>query len=352
MPSNSDDIFQGFSARKPRNLRITTPSPTTNPFRNPGTPVAASRTPTRVPAPPSTPSQSLAQAITLLTQVLSTVSAPTPVPKERDNVRSPNQFDGSSPTELRTFFTQLELAFKAQPQTFDSDEKWVTYALSYLKGTALQWFEPYLLEGPSDAPPVFMSDFSAFQDELWVNFGPYDASGDAEHELWDLRMANSNHIGAYITEFSRLATQVHWGTSTLRYQFYLRLPDRLKDHISLLGKPDSLYELRTLAQSLDCHYWERNSEQLRGPPSPTPSASGSISDRSDALSIISHPPTLTSEPSSPTLSISDLQEAGTLESRTSTPDLAVLDLLLEEPPEEASGEFPEALEDLISDSEL
>lgn len=352
MPSDSDDIFQGFSARKPRNLRITTPSPSTNPFRNSGTPVAAPQTPTGVPPPPSTPGQNLAQAIALLTQVLSTVSAPTPVPKERDNVRSPDQFDGSSPTELRTFFTQLELVFKARPRTFDSDEKRVTYALSYLKGTALQWFEPYLLEGPSDEPPIFMSDFQAFREELWVNFGPYDASGAAEHELRDLQMANSDHIGAYITEFSRLATQVHWGTSALRYQFYLGLPDRLKDHISLLGKPDSLYELRTLAQSLDRRYWERNSEQLRGPPSPTPSASGSISDRSDTLSIISDPPTPTSEPSSPTLSLLDLQKAATPESRTPTPDLAVLDLPLEESPEEASGELPKAPEDPTSESEL
>lgn len=352
MPSDSDDIFQGFSARKPRNLRITNPSPSLNPFRNSGIPVAAPRTPTGVPVSPSTPSQDLAQAISLLTQVLSSVSAPTPVPRERDNVRSPDQFDGSTPVELRTFFTQLELVFKARPRTFDSDEKRVTYALSYLKGTALQWFEPYLLEGPSDEPPLFMSDFQAFREELWVNFGPYDATGDAEHKLRDLQMRNSDHIAAYITEFSRLATQVHWGTSALRYQFYLGLPDRLKDHISLVGKPDSLYELRILAQSLDRRYWERNSEQLRGPSSPTPSVSGSISHHSDTLSTISDPSTPNSEPSSPTLSILDLQEPGTPKSRTSTPDLAVLDLPSEESQDEASGEPPEAPEDPALESEL
>ena len=98
--------------------------------------------------------------------------------------------------------------FKARPRTFDSDERKVTYALSYLKGTALQWFEPYLLEGMSDNPPVFMSDYSAFQEELRVNFGPYDATGAAEHDLENLRMADNQQIAKYITQFSRLATQV------------------------------------------------------------------------------------------------------------------------------------------------
>lgn len=134
---------------------------------------------------------------------------------ERNNVREPDQFDGTEPNKLRLFFAQLELVFKARPRTFNSEEKKVTYGISYLKGTALQWFEPYLLESDSETPPVFMSDYEAFQDELRVNFGPYDVSGAAEHDLMNLRMSDNHRIAKYITQFTRLATQVRWG-STLR----------------------------------------------------------------------------------------------------------------------------------------
>ena len=153
--------------------------------------------------------------------------------------------------------------FKARPRTFDSDEKKVTYAISFLKGTALQWFEPYLLEGDSDNPPVFLTSYEHFQEELRVNFGPYDASGAAEHELMNLRMGDNQRIAKYITQFTRLATQVRWGNAPLRYRFYDGLPNRLKDRISEVGKPETLVALRDLAQSIDNRYWERKAEVSR-----------------------------------------------------------------------------------------
>ena len=213
------------------------------------------------------PADALATAIGLLTQTLQQGTPQAPPhsnQSERNNVRDPDQYDGSDTTKLRSFFAQLELVFKARPRTFATEEKKVTYAISYLKGTALQWFEPYLLEGSNSAnPPVFMTDYEAFQEELSLNFGPYDATGAAEHELENLQMAENHRIAKYITQFNRLATQVRWGTSALRYQFYRGLPARLKDRISEVGKPDDLFKLRDLAQSLDHRYWERKTEQAR-----------------------------------------------------------------------------------------
>ena len=213
---------------------------------------------------PGPPTPDTNQIIALLARTLELANKGEPkIASERNNVRDPDQFDGSEPNKLRSFFTQLELVFRARPRTFDTDERKVTYAISFLRGTALQWFEPYLLEGMSDNPPVFMSDYSAFQEELRVNFGPYDATGAAEHDLENLRMADNQRIAKYITQFSRLATQVRWGPAALRYQFYRGLPDRLKDRISEVGKPNTLSELRELAQSLDHRYWERRAERSR-----------------------------------------------------------------------------------------
>ena len=182
---------------------------------------------------------------------------------ERNKARDPDTFDGSDTTKLRTFLAQLKLIFMARPKTYPDDRSKVTYAISYLRGTALQWFEPYLLEGFTPDPPLFMTDYSAFQEELRLNFGPYDTTGAAEHDLESLRMSENQQITKYITQFSRLATQVSWGPAALRYQFYKGLPARLKDRISEVGKPDSLHALRDLAQSLDHRYWERRAEQAR-----------------------------------------------------------------------------------------
>lgn len=297
-------------------------APPLQPF-NPHTPEQPARAPTHPPEfppehpsePISEPNNDLASAIALLARTLALNSRPSPPPapssaNERNNVRDPDQFDGSDVTKLRSFFAQLEMVFKARPQTFSTEEKKVMYAMSYLRGTVLQYFEPYLLEPDTDFPPTFLTDYPAFQEELRLNFGPYNAIGAAEHELENLRMLDNHRIAKYITQFSRLATQVQWGSAALHYQFYRGLPPRLKDRISELGKPSSILELRTLAQSLDARYWERKAEQSReatsssqprsggksssesqqqkvaGTPAPSYSGSGSVS----------RPPTSTPKP--------------------------------------------------------
>ncbi|TBU53066.1 hypothetical protein BD310DRAFT_830933, partial [Dichomitus squalens] len=93
-------------------------------------------------------------------------------------------------------------------------------------------------------------------------------------------------ITKYITQFSPIATQVRWGHDALRYQFYRRLPDRLKDRISEIGKPDNLSDLHILTQSLDHRYWERKAERNRETPSSSKSGSksGSGSNHSEPRS--------------------------------------------------------------------
>lgn len=184
-------------------------------------------------------------------------------------VREPDQFDGSDTRKLRTFLFQLELNFKDRPKTFRRDEARVTFALSFLKGTALDWFEPAIV---NDADrPIWADDYSAFVHELRTNFGPHDPTGDAEAEIEQLRMRENHRITKYLVDFNRLAAQLDWGQSALRHQLYRGLPARIKDEIARVGKPDTLEGLRTLAQRIDSRYWERRAEVSRETPAPNKS---------------------------------------------------------------------------------
>ena len=60
-------------------------------------------------------------------------------------VREPDTFDGTDPKKLRTFFIQCELNFQDQPKAFQTVQAKVTFAQSYLKGMAHEWFKPDLL---------------------------------------------------------------------------------------------------------------------------------------------------------------------------------------------------------------
>ena len=68
-------------------------------------------------------------------------------PQCRMKICEPDQFNGSDPQKLCMFLVQCELNFQDRPRSFDNDRTKVIYAQSYLKGMALDWFEPELLLG-------------------------------------------------------------------------------------------------------------------------------------------------------------------------------------------------------------
>ena len=68
-----------------------------------------------------------------------------PSESSRTKVRKPDTFNGTDSKKLHTFLVQCELNFQDCPKAFQTDCTKVTYAQSYLKGMALEWFKPDLL---------------------------------------------------------------------------------------------------------------------------------------------------------------------------------------------------------------
>ena len=202
-----------------------------------------------------------AQAVQALTRVAS-ASADRNSSSGKTKVRKPDTFDGTDPRKLHAFLVLCELNFQNRPKAFATDRAKVTYVQSYLRGMALEWFEPDLLNVSNpNACPIWMDNHHQFVSELKSNFGPHDLVGDAEHQLDNLSMKEGQKINKYIIEFNRLAGQVHgYGDGALRHIFYSALPNHIKDEISHFGKPRTLDGYRTLVQTIDARYWEHKSK--------------------------------------------------------------------------------------------
>ena len=112
----------------------------------------------------------------------------------RTKVCEPDMFDGSDAQKLQPFIVQCTLNFHDRPNAFSSDSAKVNFALSYLKGTALDWFEPGLT---STDPPDWLDSYSDFLSELKSNFGPHNPEGEAEAELENLQMRDNQRITKY-----------------------------------------------------------------------------------------------------------------------------------------------------------
>jgi Retrotransposon gag protein len=175
-------------------------------------------------------------------------------------LREPEPFTGKDPKNLKAFIFQCQLYFCNSD--FDSDSKKVTFALSYLRDVAQEWFEPSI-SGLTNEPPKWFDNWEAFLDKLRNNFRPYNKTGDAEHELTNLRMRDGQRASDYLVCFSRLALRCSWGEPALRYRFYEGLPPRIKDELSKSEKPWTLQVLKQKVQNIDARYWERSQERSR-----------------------------------------------------------------------------------------
>lgn len=179
--------------------------------------------------------------------------------------RAPDTFDGSDPSKLDTFVFQITMYIAARSKDFPDDDSRVTFALSYLKSTPLDWFQTEINHSMTTGGkfPNWFTSFPEFLEELRRLFGPRDPVNDAVNALEALRYKDSSKATRYNLEFNRHSRRTGWNELALARHYYKGLPDRLKDEIARIGKPAGLIGLQDLVSTLDQRYWERQSEIKR-----------------------------------------------------------------------------------------
>jgi Domain of unknown function (DUF4939)/Zinc knuckle len=210
------------------------------------------------------PEITLAQSLSLLAKNLGKFSDKG---KSRNSVkpRHPDTFDGSNPNKLETFIFQCSLYISARASDFPDEESRVNFAMSFLTGSALDWFSSELSQAIDEnlEYPAWYTSYPRFVAELKSTFGPRDPANDATNALENLRYKDSGKAVRYTVEFNKHARRTGWNGIALTRQYYKGLPDRLKDEVSRVGKPSDLLELQALVATLDQRHWERQSEISR-----------------------------------------------------------------------------------------
>ena len=146
----------------------------------------------------------LAEAINLMTEEL----------KRRDNKNSrakakePDTFDGSNPHKLTSFLLLCNLYFHNN-SLYAEDNAKDTFALTYLQGTALNFFELAL----SILDPDWLDNWFTFLCILHTHFSPIGLTADAEDSIDNLKMQDNQCILKYNIDFDRLAIQTGWSNN-------------------------------------------------------------------------------------------------------------------------------------------
>jgi hypothetical protein len=171
-------------------------------------------------------------------------------------VREPTPFNGKHSSQLTDFLAQVRVAFEVRPSKYPTEKTKVLYAVSYLEGAALAYFQPFI--GKAD-PPSWMTNFALFADELEKCFGDPDLIGNVTFKLRKLKQTGS--ASAYAAEFRQLASRLSWNEQALVSQFFNGLKDPVQDELVKIDYPMELNAIIPLAIRIDNLQHQRTSQR-------------------------------------------------------------------------------------------
>jgi hypothetical protein len=163
----------------------------------------------------------------------------------------PDEFNGRNPKKLKSFLVSCNNTFRTDPNTFHLHDKHVSYALSYLRGSAQCHFDTQLKdEDEVDfIPPGWLHDWPRFVEELCEMFVDPNTEATAEAELDGLHMQTNQKFADFLVDFNTLSSQVNWGDHALHHRLKQALPNRIKDSLVLVEEPAAFNEWKRLVQN-------------------------------------------------------------------------------------------------------
>ncbi|KAF5372100.1 hypothetical protein D9758_004920 [Tetrapyrgos nigripes] len=203
------------------------------------------------------------QFITTLQNFNEIIGKVTPGHSEKTEVKKPDVFDGLDPKMLCPFLIQIQINLQNRPKAYTTDAAKISFTLSYLSGTALEFFELEILNPDPEEPAPWTLDFGIFVKELKDNFGVFDEVGDAEDQLEALFMKDSDQATKYCAKFQQLASQVAWDENSLRHFFRKGLAPQIKDALALVYEETNLPHLKSQVLRINSCYWRRQTEEKR-----------------------------------------------------------------------------------------
>ena len=172
-------------------------------------------------------------------------------------LQMPNRYEGV-PGKCRNFLAQCELFFRSQPSRFLVDESRISFILSLLSGTALDWAGPLIrtrsiIVGSSDR--LMKELISVFDHNITVH--------DAATRLMHLEQGRKS-VAEFSIEFRSLASSTDWPEGPLMTLFIHALSEPVRDALATLEPHTSLDALVQTAIRIDNRVRERTKERQSG----------------------------------------------------------------------------------------
>ncbi len=177
--------------------------------------------------------------------------------KNEPKLGDPEPFHGDR-KKSRNFLMQCHVKFMGQPSRFDTEEKKIMYAISWLRGTAFSWVAPFVQKNHFP-----FSTFKQFSEAFTNVFGDIDLVRNAERTLLNLRQGK-RPVASLVSDFQRHSIDTTWSESALMSIFYNALNEDVKDELCKIERPEKLDEFYMQAIRIGNRLYERQEEKRKG----------------------------------------------------------------------------------------
>ena len=173
-------------------------------------------------------------------------------------IKEPDPFSGGGPDKLRAFIFQCQIYFRACEGEFTDDADKVFFAISYLRGIALEYFKPFINEPDPYHNLDFLEDWSAFVQKLSNIFGSYSPKDDDEDAIIAIPFPNDGKAIDYFICFAKYQNCIHWDERALRKVVKDAIPTRICDELHYSQEDVSSFErFKRAVLRIDNDYWKR-----------------------------------------------------------------------------------------------
>jgi hypothetical protein len=175
--------------------------------------------------------------------------------------KEPDVFTGSTPAALRLFIFQCQIYFDAKKAEFTEDANRVFFAISFLRGPALEYFEPFIIQPDRTKHFDFLDSWTAFVQKLTNQFGSYSPVDDDEDALTSIPFPEDGKATRYFIEFAKYESRVEWDQRALRKVIKEVIPSRITDELKYSREDTSTFEgFKKAVMKIDNDYWKKKQD--------------------------------------------------------------------------------------------
>ena len=130
-------------------------------------------------------------------------------PKKRSKgIKKLDLFSGGSPDEPQAFIFQCQIYFCTCKEEFTEDTEKIFFAISYLCGIALDYFEPFINEADPYKSFDFLKEWPAFVQKLSNLFGLYSPEDDNEDAIVMIFFPYDSKAINYFIQFAKFQNRI------------------------------------------------------------------------------------------------------------------------------------------------